>query len=38
LDPEHADNWLNLGPVLTLKTSTTSTAQKQTIRRNTKRK
>lgn len=38
LDPEHADNWLNLGPVLTLKTSTTSTTHKQAIRRNTKRK
>jgi hypothetical protein len=38
LDPEHADNWLNLGPVLTLKTSTTSTANKHAIRRNTKRK
>lgn len=38
LDPEHADNWLNLGPVLTLKTSTTLTAHKQAIRRNTKRK
>jgi hypothetical protein len=38
LDPEHADNWLNLGPVLTLKASTTSTVHKQAIRRNTKRK
>ena len=38
LDPEHADNWLNLGPVLTLKSSTTSVAHKQAIRRNTKRK
>ena len=40
LDPEHADNWLNLGPVLTLKAvSTSASASKsQAIRRSNRKK
>lgn len=40
LDPEHADNWLNLGPVLTLKATSTSVSanKSQAIRRSNRKK
>lgn len=41
LDPEHAGNWLNLGPVLTLKaasSSTSSSNKSQAIRRSNRKK
>lgn len=41
LDPEYADNWLNLGPVLTLKaasTSASSSNKSQAIRRSNRKK
>ena len=41
LDPEHAGNWLNLGPVLTLKaasSSASSSNKSQAIKRNNRKK
>ena len=41
LDPEHADNWLNLGPVLTLKiasSSASSTNKTQAIRKSSRKR
>ena len=41
LDPEHAGNWLNLGPVLTLKAASSSASsynKSQAIKRNNRKK